>query len=299
MKHAVLGAGGVGGLIAGALARHGQPVLLLMREDSLAEYPGRLRVESEVLGDFEVPVPAALELAEPVDVLWIAVKSQQLEAALHLAPPAAVAAGDALVVPLLNGIDHVARLRQVYGDRVVPGAIRVESERAGPGHIVQPSPFASTDLGPPPELAGRTAALVEEMIAAGLPANSQPGGEAAVLWGKLAMLCPLALATSSLQQPLGGARADAGTRELMLACAAEVIAVAATEGAQLDPERYRQALLAAPDGMRSSMQKDLAAGRPLELDFIAGPVLRRGRERGIPTPATEELAARVRAQAGA
>jgi len=48
-----------------------------------------------------------------------------------------------------------------------------------------------------------------------------------------------------------------------------------------------------PDDMRSSMQKDIAAGREPELDAIAGPVLRRGRERGIPTPAVEELVRRI------
>jgi ketopantoate reductase len=48
-----------------------------------------------------------------------------------------------------------------------------------------------------------------------------------------------------------------------------------------------------PDDMRSSMQKDISAGREPELDAIAGPILRRGRERGIETPAVEELARRV------
>jgi len=73
----------------------------------------------------------------------------------------------------------------------------------------------------------------------------------------------------------------------------EVCAVAASEGVHLHPDRVSQALLGLPDDMRSSMQKDLAAGRPLELDAVAGPVLRRGRERGIPTPATRELVRRV------
>lgn len=295
MRHAVLGAGGVGGLFAGALARKGHEVVLLMRPESLAAYPGRISVRSEALGDFEVEVPAEARLSRPVDVLWVTVKSQQLEPALALAPPEVV--GDALVVPLLNGIDHVARLRAAYGDRVVPGAIRVEAERVGPGQIVHPSPFASTDLAPAPALAARTEQLAAEMIAAGLSASVLAGREAEVLWGKLAMLCPMALATSSRQQPIGPTRADQETRELMLACSREVCAVAATEGAQLDPERYSAGLLGAPEGMRSSMQKDLAAGRPLELDFIAGPVISRGRERGIPTPATVELARRVRDQA--
>jgi 2-dehydropantoate 2-reductase len=62
---------------------------------------------------------------------------------------------------------------------------------------------------------------------------------------------------------------------------------------QLDPTIYEKALLNMPGGMRSSMQKDLAAGRALELEAISGPILRLGREHGIPTPATEQLVRRV------
>ena len=143
MRHAFLGAGGIGGLLAAALARSGADVLLLLRPETLAGYPGRLAVESAVLGDFETEVPAASTLDREVDVLWVATKATQLEAALSLAPPDRV--GDALVIPLLNGIDHVALLRSRYR-RVAAGAIRVESERAAPGLIRQSSPFLRVDL---------------------------------------------------------------------------------------------------------------------------------------------------------
>src|ERR1700736_6757811 len=134
VKHAVLGAGGVGGLIAAALAHDGQDVLLVLRPETLEAYPGGLYLESQVLGDVDVEVPAASRLDRQVDVLWITVKATQLEEALQVASPAV--ARNAVVVPLLNGIDHVARIREVFGDVVVPGAIRVESERVGPGHML-------------------------------------------------------------------------------------------------------------------------------------------------------------------
>ena len=70
MRHAILGAGGVGGLVGGALARAGGHVLLLLRPRTLARYPRRLRVESVVLGDFEVDVATAAALDREVDVLW-------------------------------------------------------------------------------------------------------------------------------------------------------------------------------------------------------------------------------------
>jgi 2-dehydropantoate 2-reductase len=293
MRHAILGAGGLGLLVGGALALAGRPVLLVLRPAALEEYPGGVHVESVVLGEFDVDVQAASRLDRPVDVLWITVKATQLDDALSVASPAV--APDAVVVPLLNGIDHVERLREVFGPQVIAGAIRVESERVSVAHVVQASPFASTDLAPPPGLRDRAEAIAADMGAAGLPCTVRDG-EAEVLWGKLALLAPFALGTSSLGQPVGPAREDADVRGLMCASVREVCAVAATEGAELDPEVFTQALLGMPPDMRSSMQKDIAAGRPPELDAIAGPVIRRGRERGIPTPATEELARRVGGQ---
>lgn len=290
MKHAVLGAGGVGGLIAAALAQDGQDVLLVMRPETLQVYPGGLYLESQVLGQIDVEVPAASRLDRPVDVLWVTVKATQLEEALRVASPAV--ARNAVVVPLLNGIDHVARIREVFGDVVVPGAIRVESERVGPGHIVQSSPFATIALAPPASLQAQATALADELRSAGLACGVEES-EAQVLWSKLAVLAPLALATSSIRQPMGGVRGDRESCELMLQAMRETCAVASTEGAHLDVALLERILLNVPEDFRSSMQKDLAAGRPLELDAIAGPILRLGRDHEIPTPATVELVSRV------
>ncbi len=290
MRHAILGAGGVGLLVGGALARAGKPVLLILRAPALEEYPGGIQVESTVLGQFDVDVPTSARLDRPVDVLWVAVKASQLEEALALVSPAV--APTALALPLMNGIDHMDRLRQVFGELVVAGAIRVESERAGPGHVVQRGPFAAVELGPPPGLRDRAELIAAELREAGLTCTLGDG-EAAVLWSKLALLAPLALGTSSVRQPVGPARRDPQVGPLMLGAVREVCAVAASEGADLDAERFITALLGLPDEMRSSMQKDIAAGRQTELDAIAGPILRRGRAHGIPTPAVEELARRV------
>src|SRR5205823_312730 len=123
--------------------RSGADVVLLLRPATLALYARRLRVESVVLGEFEVDVPAAAELDRPVDVLWVATKATQLEAALALAPADRV--GKAVVVPLLNGIDHVALLRSRYSN-VVAAAIRVESERMSPFVFQQTSPFLRVEM---------------------------------------------------------------------------------------------------------------------------------------------------------
>jgi 2-dehydropantoate 2-reductase len=274
MRHAVLGAGGVGGLVAAALARAGREVVLLMRPETLVHYRGRLEVESAVLGSFEVEVPAAAQLERHIDALWVAVKATQLEHALLLAPAERV--GGATVVPLLNGVDHVALLRTRYA-KVVAGAIRVESERGQQWRILQTSPFLRVDL------AGAEP-LADELRAAGIETRVRDD-ERTLLWEKLAFLAPLALATTALDVPLGGIRND----ERYTRVQEEALAVARAEGAHVDAEALRALAAAAPDAMRSSMQKDVAAGRPPELDAIAGPILRGGERHAISVPATEEL----------
>src|SRR6266566_4762009 len=136
LRHAILGAGGVGGLIGACLARCGASVTMVVRPESLAQYPERLHLES-AFGNFAVPVP-------PADVLWLTVKATQLDAALtSFTKPDSVTA----IVPLLNGIDHLALLRARYGDsRVIAATIAVETERVAPGHIVHRTPFARLNV---------------------------------------------------------------------------------------------------------------------------------------------------------
>src|SRR6202451_1183985 len=99
MKHAVLGVGAVGGLTAAELEFVGEDVILMVRPEKLAGYPERLTLEQPdrtITG----AAHAVSKLVEPVDVLWIATKTYQLQSALE-----AVQASPGIVVPLLNGVD--------------------------------------------------------------------------------------------------------------------------------------------------------------------------------------------------
>ena len=82
MRHAILGAGGVGGLIGAALAKSGDAVTLVLRQEALKDYPAEISFESP-FGSFSVPVDLATEVARPYDVLWITVKATQLDSALR------------------------------------------------------------------------------------------------------------------------------------------------------------------------------------------------------------------------
>jgi 2-dehydropantoate 2-reductase len=289
MRHAVLGAGGVGAFLGAALARAGRDVLLLMREESLARYGGVVHVESILLGDFDAELPAAPMLDGPVDVVWVTTKATHLTSALERLPEGA--AEGSVVVPLLNGLDHVELLRRRFGPtRVLPAAIVIESERVDPGRVRQLSPFASVRLSPSPQ----TDDLRNELVEAGLTA-SVGESEAAVLWGKLALLAPIALTTTSRGSELGGVVADADWRRRLEACVREVAAAAQADGVVLDTEALIAQIESTPPGVRSSMQKDREAGKPTEIEAIGGAVLRAAARHGLDAPATQALVDGIRA----
>jgi 2-dehydropantoate 2-reductase len=280
---AILGSGAVGALVGAALARAGTEATLVTREETAALL-GRvgLRMDSPRFGDHHVWVRARDRLAEPADALLVAVKAPHLRAALER-----VEAEPGVVVPLLNGVEHLAVLRERFGDRVVAGVVRVQAHREGVAHVVHRAPFLTITLARPgaPELAGALEAASID-VAAG-------GSEATVLWGKLARLAGLALATAAADAPLGAVRADAE------AVAREVVPVANAEGAGLDVDALVAELAGLPDTASSSLRADVAAGaRDHELDAIAGAVLRAAARHGLPAPRTADLEASVRARAG-
>jgi 2-dehydropantoate 2-reductase len=291
MRHAVLGAGGVGGLVGGALAKAGHPVTLLVRPGRRDHYPERLSVESETLGTFEAPVRVADRFDGHFDVVWITVKATALKAALRAVAPEKL--GDGIVVPLLNGIDHVEQLRDRYGaERVLPGTMQVEAEQIGPGRVRHLSTFADVQVAPRPPTQARAEALCEELRGAGLGCEVRED-EVTMLWSKLCFLAPFALATTASGGPLGVVRSDPGWWTRLEGCVKEACAVGVAEGAKVAPEPILATLEGAPDGFRSSMQKDVAAGRPPELEAIAGPILRGGTNHGIDVSATRALVDRI------
>ena len=127
------------------LTRHGDDVTFIASEHSVSILnSGGLRVDSGRYGSFAVPAKAVTALTASVDVCVVAVKAMQLEAAMERVPKSVL--GEAVVVPFLNGVDHVDVLRHMYGRGVVAGAVRVASTRTAPGVIEHSSPFVQVEL---------------------------------------------------------------------------------------------------------------------------------------------------------
>ncbi|MGI8631537.1 MAG: ketopantoate reductase family protein [Solirubrobacterales bacterium] len=295
---AVLGPGGVGGLVAAALARAGRTVTVVAREQTavVIDRDG-LRVTSSMLGDFTVPVRAVAELTDPVGTLIVATKATGLDGALERVAEAA--ASPLIVVPLLNGIEHLPSLRERFGPRVAAATIRVEAERIAPGVIEHRSRGAAIGLATgEPGLREQLDAAGAALAEAGLEVNHGET-EAATMWSKLTRLCPLALCTAAHDRPLGAIRADLDLRAELAAAVDETCAVARADGAPAESALVLAELDATHHGLTSSLQRDVVAGRAHELDAIAGAVVRRGATHRIDCPTVEHLIAAVETRAAA
>jgi 2-dehydropantoate 2-reductase len=277
---AVLGPGAVGGVLAVGLLEAGVRVVCIARQDTadaIASQGLSLRHGSELQ---TVQPEVVTELGEPVELLLVTVKAPALEDALDR-----VQAPVETVVPLLNGIEHMETLRRRLPEsRAVAGSIGwIEAYLERPGLVVQNTPGVVMTLAA--EGDGRTAELLARAVA-----DLRVGGsEAAILWEKLVRQAPVAAATAATQRAIGELRTDPDWRLRLERAIEETCAVAAAEGVRLDPARQWAVIDSMPPTLTSSTARDIAAGRPSELDAITGAAVRAAHRRELPAPTLEGL----------
>jgi 2-dehydropantoate 2-reductase len=298
MRIAVIGAGAVGGYFGGRLASAGNDVVFLVRGKTFeALRSGPLRVKS-INGDFEVRVRATsdpAEIDEPEAVL-VAVKAWQI-------PEAAEAIGkmraeNSVVIPLQNGMEAPDQLAAVLGaGRVAGGLCRIVAEAIGPGEIdhswAEPS-IAFGELAPL-----RNRERLEQLCAAFAAANVRceiPPDIAAAMWEKFLFIAPWGSLASLTQLPIGPIRSTADLRARLAAGLEEVAEIARAEGKDFGAESVARTLAILdrlPEDTTSSMQRDITAGRPSELEAQSGAIVRLGRKTGVPTPAHDAIYAEL------
>ena len=289
LRVAVLGPGGVGGLIATLLSRAGHDVVVLARPDTAAHIAEHgLRLTSPRYGEVTAHPRAAERLDGPVDACIVTPKATQLDVALTLVP--ADVLGGAVLLPLLNGFEHMAALRERYPSaRVVAGAIQVVASRTAPGEIRHEGQLATV------QLTAEAGDLVASLADAGLDVTVRDD-EAGLLWDKLCFLAPVALLTTSAMAPLGAVRDERGDE--LRAVMDEVAAVARAEGARANADVVWRFTQDVPAGMTSSMQRDAEARLPTELDAIGGAVLRAAERHGVDVPVTRRIVGELHARLG-
>ncbi|WP_301209177.1 ketopantoate reductase family protein [Leifsonia williamsii] len=283
-----MGPGAVGGLLAWLLDRAGHEVVAVGRSatvEAIREYG--IEVRSAQFGGGLRRVAADTVVPEGAHVI-VATKAYGLEDVL----PGIAQARPAEVVSFLNGVEHMPLLREALpGVPVVGASVAVSALRLSPAVIDHRSPFVNIEA---PEVAADSA-IVRALQEAG-PRVRVRGTEAEVLWGKFRLLAALALLTSYWRQPAGPALSE--DPELTEAVVAEIVACSAAEGVPASELDLVRALHSVPGGMRTSLQEDLAAGAPSELDALGGALLRVGERRGLALPGVERIVAALDDAAG-
>jgi 2-dehydropantoate 2-reductase len=248
-----------------------------------------------VAGNFTVrPVEAAADPAEigPVDAVLVAVKAWQVrETAKALGP---LLGPETFVVPMQNGVEAAAELGEAVGPaRVLGGLCRIMSLLAGPGRIrhtgiVPKVEFGELDRRPSP----RVTALAEAFAKAeGLSAVVPPDVNVA-LWEKFLFIAPVSAVGAVTRMPAGAFRAVPETRAILEQAMREIDAVGRAHGVSLPDEAIARTLAivdALPAEGTASMQRDILEGRPSELEYQVGAVVRLAAPRGVPVPASAFL----------
>jgi 2-dehydropantoate 2-reductase len=282
---AVLGLGGIGGML---VARTG--ALGVGTEGTVAAI-GASGLTLVHAGETTVTRPEVVtRLDRPVSLLVVAVKAYALEEALDRVDPATLEG--AVVLPLLNGLEHVEAIRARLGSGpVAAGSIgNVEAFSPEPGFVVQRTAGAT--------VAAASDALGRRKLRGRLAPLSGPGievevvdGERRVLWDKAARLAVLAAAAIAAAKPIGALRDDPAWRPRLEAALGEACAVAQADGVELDPAAQWAIVERLPAGLVPSAARDASVGRPTELDAITGSVVRAARRLGVWTPMLDGLLA--------
>lgn len=294
MKIAVIGVGGVGGYYGGLLAKSGHEVHFVARGEHLQAIRNEgLKIRS-FFGDFLIKPALATDDPAQVgkaDLILICTKTYRTDEAVDSAAP--MVGPSTTVLSLQNGVDAAERIGAVLGlTHMLAGATWISSAIKAPGVINQASDFRRIVIG---ELDGSHSARLQ----AAFDAFSQAGittetsdNIVGVLWSKLVFISAAAAFGSITRLPMAAYRGVPQTRYLIAALMHETAAVATACGARLDADVVDKSLAfvdRAGPTIKASMQLDVEAGRPSEIESLIGVIGRKGKEQGVDTPIADAL----------
>jgi 2-dehydropantoate 2-reductase len=295
---AIFGVGGAGGYFGARLVQAGHDVVFIARGAHLEAIRSHgLVVETD---SGEIVARPRLATDDPrkvgrVRIVVLGVKSWQTEDAARAMRP--MMGREAFVVPLQNGVETATRLTSVLGaGRVLGGLCGTISRLDGPGRIKSVGTTNFIRFG---ELDGRVRArtrrLRQSFLDAGVSAEIPPDIHVS-LWQKFLFVVPVGSVGAYAGANLGTMRTTPALKSMLEAAMREIETLGRVRGIVL-PGGAVESALAFVDGLdpagTSSLQRDLAAGRPSELEDWTGAVVRLGRESGVATPIHDSIYAKL------
>ena len=298
MRIAFFGAGAVGSYFGGRLIQSGTHDISLIARGAHLEAlrADGLRIESPA-GDAHVSPGSFMAVSSPadvgqVDVVFVTVKAWLVREAARAITP--LLGTDTLIIPLQNGVEAADQLLEELpnGSDVIGGTCRIFAERAAPGLVrhtgVPPTITIGCLDGEESEPVRRAS---DALLSAGIDATVRADIRTA-LWEKLLFVGPLAGVGAVTREPIGVFRSVPQSRALLTACMQEILAVAKAAGVEMPADAFEGAMRLvelAPPGGTASMQRDIAAGRPSELEAQVGVIPRLGQLHGVPTPTHDSI----------
>nr|WSW65447.1 ketopantoate reductase family protein [Streptomyces sp. NBC_00995] len=298
MKILVVGAGATGGYFGARLAQAGEDVTFLVRPRRAEVLRERgLRITGA--GEEETLTPrlvTADQLRGPHDLVLLSVKATALDGALDDIAPA-VGPGTA-IVPLLNGMAHLARLGDRFGDKAVLGGVaRIITTLNADGDIVRLAPVAGLTIG---EQHGGTSERVEAIGAvlegAGIDTHRSRDVVGA-MWGKWVFISTLAGLTCLMRGTVGDVRAVPGGPGFVTALLAESAAVAAAAGhpvRETELDAVTAMLTTEGSALTASLYRDVVQGAPTEAEQVFGDLVDRARRLRVDTPLLDLITLNLR-----
>jgi 2-dehydropantoate 2-reductase len=209
-----------------------------------------------------------------------------------------MSARDSVIIPLQNGIEAPADLAAILGPgRVAGGLCRIVAKAIAPGHVdhfwAAPS-IAFGELEPLPNRE-RLEKLRDAFAATGVRCDI-PGDIARAMWEKFLFITPWGSLGAVTRLPVGPLRSAPESRARLVAALSEVVAIARAEGTDLGDEIVAKTVAildGLPANTTSSMQRDIMAGHPSELEAQTGAVARFGRKNRVPTPVHDSIYAEL------
>ena len=297
MKIVIFGTGGVGGYFGGRLAQQGQDVTFIARGmhlDVIRE--NGLRVDS-LDGDFSIrPAKATDNLASigAADLILLAVKAWQLDDAIQQMKPSV--GENTTILPLMNGMEHMEKLLSSFNEKhILGGLCRISAFIEAPGHIrhVGVAPYLAFG-----EWVNTKSERIQNLLEMFKPIETitaeNPPDIQVAMWEKFIFICATSGVGSYTSLPIGEIRANAETHSMLQNALEETTAIARARGIAIAGD-FVQSTMQRIEGIAPhvipSMQKDMMAGRPSELNEQTGAVVRMGKTANIQTPTHEKILA--------
>jgi 2-dehydropantoate 2-reductase len=293
MRIAMMGSGGVGGYFGARMASGGSDVTFIARGEHLTAIQSHgLRVDSRDMGNITIyPANATKIPAEVgiVDCVIVAVKLWDTEETGRAILP--MLGSETAVLSLQNGVEGDAVLAGIVGDqRIISGVAFIASSIGEPGVIKHIGTMQRVVIGESNGASSPRIKALHEALTKGSVVSEISSDVERTIWEKFVFLIGLSATTTLMRKTLGPIRQHAESRQLLLEVMQETVAVGRARGVRLSEDFAEDRLEFAdqlPPDMTSSMHHDLESGKPLELAWLSGAVVRFGKESNILTPANK------------